>query len=347
MHCQGRKDEENLMATIRDIAKEAGVSTATVSRVLNDSAYASAEVRQRVMQAADKFQYHPSERASKPTGERTILTVTANTGYWSAIFDGIAYCSRELGYVPITYYIPKHELLHPFSTIEKLLSNQMKKRLDVVGLILNTNVPEEDYRALFARMPVVLCGQYFKINGAFSVSTDNFQAAIALARRQLDAGCRRPVVITKRIDDPRASLQNNRIEGFQYACAQAGVPVLDCMQVLSTDPGQVVACVDALLDRPAAPDLLLFTHAEDVVAFRLALAARGVRVPEDMRIAGFDLDLIPGGTLCGADYVKQDFSLFGYESVRLLDRLIQNKAQKGQKLFVDYTICPAATAFAG
>ncbi len=327
------------MATIRDVAAAAGVSIATVSRVIHEEPRVSEATRRKVILAAEKLDYALQPRPARPRlDDGYLLVVTSRIGYWDAIFEGISEQARIMQYAPIIRFIPHLTEVDPIGSV---LQEYTEHELPIAGIILNGSASEQSYRGLLSNYPTVICGQYYDLPGAFSVSCDNFRSAADLARKMFEEGCKRPMILTKGERDPlnRQTQQQQRAEGFRYACAQAGFGEVTCIEDTEQTDEQVLRTVDWMMAQPEPPDLLLFTRGEEAVRFRMAFAARGIPIPERLRLAAFDIDLLPAGSLTGIDYVQQDFHQFGVESVRMIDSMIHGGLQSGRKLFVDYRVC--------
>jgi len=323
------------MANIRDVAAAAGVSLATASRAFQVDTRVSPELRERVMGAAKELGYIFQPRTTKSrNGKGYLLVMTGRVGYWGAIFEGIAQQAAAMDYIPVVQYLP---YAWGIQEVENLLSLYEKQGMNVEGVVLNASFTEEQYSMMTQKRPTVLCGQCFDINGAISVSSDNFRAATELAGTILDQGYSRPMIITNAKADASTQLQQ-REEGYRYACAQRGITSVPCITESEREDELVHKTVDMILSMESVPDLLLFTRAEETLRFRMVLAQRGIRVPADLRLASFDIDLLAGGTLSGVDYVRQDFHQFGTESVRILDGYIRGEVPSGRKLFVDHAI---------
>jgi LacI family transcriptional regulator len=273
-----------MSVTIRDVAKAAGVSVATVSRAFNDSGPVHAETRQRIREVARAMRYVPNSAA------RTLTTAKANAcgvllpdlygEFFSEVIRGIDQSARRDGY---------HLLVSSSHDDQEELEaavRAMRGRVD--GLILMT--PNMDAHAIAAnlpdQLPVVLINAGDAADDFDTVSVDNYGGAYAMVRHLLAQGRDRVAIIT---GSPRNQDARERLRGYSAAIWDAGAEWREAWELAGdfTETGGYRAglALAALDPRPNA----VFA-ANDAMAIGALSAFRdaGLHVPVDIAVGGFD-----------------------------------------------------------
>ena len=209
-------------ATIKDVAKEAQVSTATVSRVLNDNYFVSPELKQKVMDAIEKLNYYPNyvARSLKNESTQTIGLIVSDI---SNSFFTIVNRSVEDIVKPRDYNLivcsTDNQKDKEYSYLQLLL----EKKVD--GIILNTTGYNYDFVASVSQhLPIVLCGR--KIENPFFkgdfVDSDNQTGSYKLTRHTIELGHRKIGIIG---GQQSISSGTERLEGFRHAMATIDIKV--------------------------------------------------------------------------------------------------------------------------
>lgn len=271
-------------ATIADVARLANVSPMTVSRALKDSSLVTRELRDRVMAAVAELGYVPNLAAQTLASARSNLVGVIIPSLSNSVFietlTGIRDCLAVAGYQIIigeTLYSPDQE--------RQLLSTHLARAIDGV-LVTGVDLDADVRRGLLARkIPLV---HMFDINDepeALSVGFSQSQAGAEVGRYLLARGYRRPALIAAQLD-PRSL---KRIDGFRRALAEAGVE--NVAEMLTPEPTSI-AMGGNLLSRllAARPDRdAVFCVNDDLALGALfECQRRGIRVPEDLAVAGFN-----------------------------------------------------------
>jgi len=272
------------MATIKDVAREAGVSVATVSRVFNDSGRVSDETRRRVRTVAERLHFWPNGVARSLITNRThaigVLLPDLHGEFFSEVIRGVDLAARREGL---------HVLVSSsHSDTKELVTALRAMRGRIDGLIILT--PEVEsvpaIRASAWGCPVVLLGPGGEAHDFDTVAIANFEGSFSVVRHLQRLGHRRIATIT----GPAANRDaQQRLEGYRAAMREIGVSSTRAFEVRGdfTEPGgyQGVRAVLAQSPRPTA----LFV-ANDVMAVGAlgALREAGVRVPRELAVVGFD-----------------------------------------------------------
>lgn len=278
--------------TLAEVAKAAGVSISTVSRIVNGSAGVRDAKAARVRDAISALGYRPNTLArSLVTGRSNsigVLTQDIASPHYGATLVGIEKGLSGTAYAPL--FISGHWLA---SDEERAVDLLLDRR--VAGLIvLGGALPDDDLKRLATQLPLAVLGRQLDLSaqGGTSVALDNFQPAHALVSYLLARGHRRIGLIMGPGEHADAQ---QRLSGYRAALEEHGLPFLESLVVqgdFHEGSGQVAT--QFLLARH--PELTAIFASNDQMAYgaRLALHRLGLRVPEDISLVGFD-DL-PGVT---------------------------------------------------
>jgi LacI family transcriptional regulator len=274
------------MPTSKDVAQRAGVSRATVSAVINGSAFVSPPLVERVRDAMRELHYRPNHiaRSLRTRTTRTVGLVVSNidSPFWGFLVEALTQELSSAGYHCVlanTSEDPQRE--------RQALEDLVDKRAD--GLLLapcgDTN------RALVETLvagdlPVVLVDRFFTGLTLDTVLADNVHGGYVATRHLLETGRRRPAVLTLSLAN---STGRQRLEGYRRALYERGVPErpeLVCIgdHHLTTAHG----LTRALLQVPVPPDAILAcSHLAALGAVR-AVCEAGLRIPDDIAVVGYD-----------------------------------------------------------
>ncbi|QGQ18343.1 substrate-binding domain-containing protein [Cellulomonas sp. JZ18] len=279
--------------TLSDVAREAGVSLATASRAINGSANRTVrpDLRERVLAAAERLRYTPDANAqAMARGRTTSLGLVVHDiadPYFSSIAAGVTRAADRAA-LQVTLASTQHEPAREVELV-RLLQRQRARAIVVAGGRHDDDAENAamrdalaDFRA--AGGAVALVGQ--PVLGVDTVAVDNAAGADALARALHARGYRRPGVLGGPQDHLTA---RERRDAFAAAFAELGAPVEPAHVVPGdfTHEGGEAAMRELL---QVGPDVDVVFAVNDVMALGALAAARelGVRVPEDVALAGFD-----------------------------------------------------------
>lgn len=292
-----------------DVAARAGVSVATVSRVLNDRGYLSEQTRARVKQAIDELGYRPNQVArsllSKRTGTVGLIVPSVAQPFYGEVAVGVENALAERGLRLLlcnSYGRSDREL----ELLELLVANR------VDGIISGAhNDPLPQYESL--HQPVVTIDRELAPHIP-NVRAQN-QAGGELATSELlRHGCRRPALLTS-----RSHARNLRERGYRAVLAGAGIdPVIVAADFNTPEPERTLQ-VHAALDAVASEIDGVFAT-DDLLAARALEWARiaGVSVPSQLRVIGFDATATMRLALPGLSTVEQPITDICATAVALL-----------------------------
>ena len=267
-------------STIYSVAQLAGVSIATVSRVLAGSNVTTERTRASVLAAIDELDYVPLRAARSLAVKRTaahgVVLHDLSGPYYSELLMGYESAAAELGQSVVISVTNGRERA-------VLAARDLSSRVD--GLVVaNSTISDDAARSLARRTPVVLLARP-SLAGCDSVSAENSQSAEALTEHLLEHGRRRLVFV----GDPDGSPDvEQRYRGFTSALSgseqSAAGPIVkvDFLERSGRDvAAQVLGC-------GTLPDALVCANDELALATMKALQYSGIRVPDDIAIVGWD-----------------------------------------------------------
>ncbi|KAF7599727.1 MAG: LacI family transcriptional regulator [Candidatus Dactylopiibacterium carminicum] len=265
--------------TIRDVAAAAGVSTATVSKYLNGLQRFTPEVEKRLAEAIASLGYRLNPQArSMVTGQTRAVGLAVQdvrNPHFANIIKGANRVALAQDYNLLVVDVQER------AASERQLLEALSGRVD--GLVVSSRLPDESLAWLGELgKPVVFFGRR-DAAGIRCVRTDGHRAAYMLGRHLLETGRRRIAYL----GFPQARWDGERLAGLAEALQEAGLsPITHAVEWPTMEGGQREA--SALLLRNERPDAVVAYN--DLVAIGLMHEAQtlGIRVPEDVAIAGFD-----------------------------------------------------------
>jgi LacI family transcriptional regulator, repressor for deo operon, udp, cdd, tsx, nupC, and nupG len=274
--------------TIDAVARHANVSVATVSRALRGMPHVSDATRQRVQQSAEELEYHADPHASRLARGRTetiaVAVPTLRSWYASQVAAGIEAVVAERHYDLLILTIDSG------SARRRMMSAGASLRKRVDGVILVDIILSRAEAAAFAATGVraVTLGQ--QTVPFASVSIDNRAGAREVTRHLLATGRDRVAVIGADQEGPLTQrVSKLRFQGYADALGEAGLRMkrtLVRQGNYRVDSGYVA--MRDLLTLPSTPTAVFAFSDEMAIGAMHALAHAGVRVPEDVAVAGFD-----------------------------------------------------------
>jgi LacI family transcriptional regulator len=275
-----------MAATIKDVARTAGVSTATVSAVINESAYVSPALRARVAEAVRDLAYTPSLLARRlRTGASELIAIVVadlSNPFYARVVCAAEAAVAAWGFSLVVFNSDEKP------EAEKRIRSRVRA-LSCDGLILvPVSAPSRD--ADSQRIPTVLFGRTHEGDGLDAVTIDNFAASCQATNYLIDLGHKRIGAIT---GPRRLSTGLARIEGMQAAMSAKGM-TLEPRFVRSGDFREEAAYSAArgLLEQPERPTALYVANGLMALGVMRAITDAGLRCPEDISVAS--TDNIPG-----------------------------------------------------
>ena len=272
------------MATIRDVARAAGVSIATVSRVYADNPAVSEESSRRVLAAGARLDYWPNAAARSLTTSRTgvlgVLLPDIHGEFFSEVIRGIdlAACAQRFQVIVSGSHAHADALVS--------MGRSLRGRVDGLIVMAPDKACTPAIGQLARSFPIVLLNCSASCDSCDSISIANFEGAHTLVRHLLALGHRRIAIILGPAGNVDAE---DRRQGYRAALREAGLeptPALEFAGDFSESSGYVAA--DALVRDASSVDAVFATNDCMAIGLLSALQDRGAHVPTDVALAGFD-----------------------------------------------------------
>lgn len=270
--------------TMRDVARLAGVSVATVSAVINGTATVSPKRTESIRRAMEALDYHADQIARSLKTGRThvvgiILPDVTNPFYPEVIMGAEAAASSA------RYSVILCNSNEDPAQEQKQLNTLFSHRVD--GVLIACSDPAISFDRLMRRRFPIVCFDRIPLSfSGDSVSTDNFTGAYEATRHLIELGHERIAVLAGRMD---LSTHLSRMEGFRKAMNVARLPVLDeyCwLGGMQLNAGYEFGRTLLGLSHP--PTGVFCTNNKMLLGFVRAMRESGARCPEDISVVGFD-----------------------------------------------------------
>lgn len=270
------------MATIKDVAAQAGLSVTTVSRVLNNRGYISEETRQKVSDAMEVIGYHPNEMArmlSKQTSNIIgVILPHINHPYFSQLISALEDSASKRQY-RILLFNSKDKKEKLFEYLDTCASNR------VAGIVLcSGDVNMEAVKEL--GVPLVTIERYLE-DGTASIECDNRMGGELAAKKLIEAGCKNILCIGGVTNNVMPA--DERAESFARICKEAGISyVIENTVQKQFHNLEYYEELEKLLCKNTEIDGIFASS--DIIAAQCIQVCRklGRNVPEDIKIVGFD-----------------------------------------------------------
>lgn len=317
------------MATIRDVAREAGVSVSTVSKVINSSDFGKESTRARVFEAMERLNYRPHAVARSLVTKRSDTIGLVLPDLMNPVFPIVAHsverAARALGY-HVLLGVTDRDKAAEKQYLQVLLEN----RTD--GVVLFGGLDVESIRILRQeKVPVVIIERPTKVAGADVLTTDNVEGAYLATKHLIDLGRKRIGLVTGPL---WGEVERDRADGYRQALEDSG---------LVYDPELVVECGYSVEEGLRASETL-FSRASDLdavfavcdlmaVGVLRYLEAIGRRVPDDVALVGFD-NTVGQFSSPPLTSVEQPLEELSNEAVRLLIEQIKSPNKRPPKRLI-------------
>ena len=278
----------NKRATIKQVAKSAGVSTQTVSRVINDRPDVAPETRERIQRVIEAMDYEPSALARSLIQQRsfTLGVVTAGLKFIgpSRTLNGITSMAEELGYALLLEELPRFDT----EEIKPLLRSLLSRHVDgIVWAVPEVGDNRRWIEEILADVPVPVVFLTMQSRpGISTVSVDNYPGGVLATQHLLEQGHRHIGHISGPLDWWEA---RQRKQAWQDTLEKAGIKVADGQWAegnWSSSSGETA--FEQL--RRTFPGMDAVFVANDQMALAVLRTANcgGIRIPHDLAVVGFD-----------------------------------------------------------
>jgi LacI family repressor for deo operon, udp, cdd, tsx, nupC, and nupG len=328
------------IATIVDVAKRAGVSIATVSRVINNSRIVSEQKRTRVLEVMQEIGYSPAVRENR-NGKAILLLVSSGTNQMvEDVVTGITNAAEMTNSTPALAVSLVKQDADSYQQSLKLLKIMPRELL--YGIIFLSNLCTNEFLwGEFQQYPLVQIGEYIDTSPLLAVTTDDVKAMKELTMLLINNGRKRLVLVSNRFGVRGQPYQFclHREVGFRLALEEAGIAFNPDMLIYtdytiegSADAGRRIA------EMKNRPDAVLCISDYIASSLIVELQAQGIAVPADIAVTGFDND--ESSEICRPRLttVHQSFEEMGAEAFFMLDALISGRLKVGRITYIQHSI---------
>lgn len=304
---------------ITTVAKESGVSVATVSRVLNNEHGVSEEVRRKTLDFMDRSGYRP--RANSKRGTRLAVVMQDEApdfdGFFARILTGIfAYTSEENVETTLVHYVPGRNA-------EVSITEYLRRKRCNGALFLGSSLSDIE-ELVEARIPVVLVTNRSDQPGIGFIDCDSHGGASDEMNYLLRLGHRRIGYLSGSLEG--SVDHRDRLAAYQDALESAGITakkswVVDC----EPGPSELAGFVQAKKLLASNPDITAIFACNDLMAYGAVCACieSGRRVPEDISVVGYDDNPTSRFYNPPLTTVRQPLREMGYEAAKWVDRKLK------------------------
>jgi len=322
------------MATIQEVAKIAGVSVATVSRVLNNSSAVVDETREKVQKAINELNYNPNMMGRNLRRNATkivmVLLPSISNPFYSKVVNGITSVAKKNGFTVMICNTSADE------NVELEYLDFLKYKLADGAILMSQELGGESLLELAKGIPIVQCSEYSEVKGVPYVSIDNFSAAYDAVKHLIDLGHTRIGLISSRVNYLSAV---QRQSGYIRALQDAGIdfdPTLLKVGNYGFKSGMLCASqFIAMQNRPTA--VFAISDLMAIGAIK-AFKKNGLNVPEDIAVVGFDN--LNFSTIYDPELttISQPTFRMGCKAMDLLLSRINGKSEEPQNIIMDYEL---------
>ncbi len=310
--------------TIKDIARELGISPSTVSKALKGHRDISSNTKIIVRELVEKWNYSPDPIAlSLKNGSSRIIGVIVPEivhYFFSTVISGIEDLANDLGYHVM--FCQSSEL---YSKEVKAVDTLLSSRVDgiLVSVSKNTEKLAHFLKILEKGIPMVFFDRICEEIDTDRVIVDDEWGAYEAVNHLINIGCRNIVHLS---GVSNLLIGQNRKSGYLKALKKHNIPVNDCNIIECDNRESAAVVIPALLKRGEMPDGIFAVNDLTAVAAMQILKENGFMIPEDVAVAGFTSGLISDITTPTLTSVDQHGYLVGREAVRLLIERLENGA---------------------
>jgi DNA-binding LacI/PurR family transcriptional regulator len=302
--------------TIKDIAKQAGVSHTTVSRALHNSPLISEKTTHRILEIATNLGYHPSfaARSLKTNRSQALGVIVSHIAdpFFSEILQGIDDVAQSNGYslfIAAAQYDPERE--------QAIIQTMREHRVDGVILCSPRFAPEQSIQLQSYNIPIVAINNQATVDFRYSIYHDDIDGGRQASEHLVRLGHRRIAYLG---DASSGRTTRERLSGFLQVMEGAGLPIRPeyIHQVSGNSPIQGLEAVEYFINLPTKPTAIICYNDMVAVGVVKGLRLAGLHVPADISVTGFDNILYSDYTYPPLTTIDQPKRFLGAEAARMM-----------------------------
>ncbi|UKS27122.1 LacI family transcriptional regulator [Paenibacillus sp. HWE-109] len=320
-----------MKATIYDVAREAGVSIAAVSQVMNGKGKISEERRAEILKTMERLNYQPSVIASALTGKKTftlgLLVPDISNPFFAEIARAVEDQGHHLGYSLVICSTDNKD-----ERVERYLNLLQQKSID--GMIIGTGMDNKEMLTPLMKqgIPIAMIAREMPDIGVHTVVVDDCVGGALAAKHLLDLGHTRLAILA---EHAKVISSRERVRGFRNTLEEAGVVLPDsgvrnCHYTVEDGKRQAIA----LLEESAGVRPTALFCCNDMLAIGALQAAKqlGLKVPEQLSVIGFDNTILASVTDPPLTTVAQPIEPMGKRVVDLLIQELKKESTTKQRV---------------
>ena len=320
------------MPNIKDVARLAGVSVATVSRVINHDSKVSDASREKVLLAIQEIGYKPNllgrNLRLSQTMKILVLVPTLSNLFYSRMVKGIESRARAQGYSIMICIAADAAAENRY--FEMLYTHQ------VDGIILCSSEQTADkLRQIAQTQPLIMCGEYVEGAGLSAVTIDNRRAAYDAVRQLISMGHREIALL----GNDRYLSARLREEGYRQALAEENIPIRpEWIQYDNYSFASGQRMCEALLNGGRRPTAVFAIADSIAIGAIRALSQRGILPGRDISVFGFDDTAISAAFVPSISTVAQPRFEIGAKAFDLLYEKMEDLTSPARLVLLEHTL---------
>jgi LacI family transcriptional regulator len=316
--------------TIYDVAREAGVSMATVSRVVNNNPNVKPQTRKKVFEAIERLGYRPNAvargLASKKTTTVGVVIPDISNTIFSEVARGIEDIANMYHYNIILCNADKKKEKE-IRVINTLLEKQVDGLLFMGGAVTDEHI--QAFKT--SSVPIVLCATTDENNAVASVDIDHEKAAMDAVALLIQNGHRDIAMISGTLQDPANGFA--RYQGYKKALEAAGIPVReDYVRIGNYRYESGLEVTKHFLELKERPTAIFAATDEMAIGAIHTLQDNGLKVPEDISVISVDNIRMASMVRPQLTTVAMPMYDIGAVSMRLLTKLMNKETKEASEL---------------
>lgn len=331
-------------ATIKDIAKELGVSVSTVSRALQDKPEISDETKQLVRETAAKLQYRPNTMAvalkTRKTYSIGVVVPQIVSFFYATVVQGIEQVANELGY-QVFVSSSNEDMIKEMQNVYGFLDHR------VDGMIVSLSKATDEFvhihRIEGDNVPLVLFDRTSKEINVPKVVANDADAAYMAVSHLIENGAKRVALIT---GPEHMLIGRNRFRGYRAALTNHGLPIDNSLIVrcnLTVDNAK--QATSELLNLKNRPDAIFGINDDVAIGALYAIKEKGLSIPDDVAVVGFSNSRRSSYMEPALSTLDQNPLKIGILAAKLLFDQIEGKpVAEGKEIIVPATLIVRASS---
>lgn len=315
-----KKNEKTI--TIYDIANEAGVSPATVSRVLTNNANVRPEKKEKILEIIEKYNFKPNVMARGLSEAKTkvigIVVADIRNPFYSQMFVACEDAAEELGYTILL--ADTHGDVNKEIKILDRLANQRVDAVILIGGSVDQRFIDDKFfnkiKEISQKMPVVTSTKVLDADNCYSIRIDESRCMTLLLQHLIDKGHTNIAVVGGR---EAVSSTWEKLQQFRNIMNMYQLPIDE--EMVSTDGSYDVENgfidMNKLLDAGKRPSAVIAINDATAIGVMKSIRAHGLRIPEDISVVGYDNTIYSSMATPGVTSIDYDYETYGRKLIEM------------------------------